>query len=266
MTFDVNRSEGQSGPLNDDTPNEQVALPPASPVKLITLATFAIFGIVVLLALGIWQVERRAWKLDLIERVDSRVHAVPVPAPGPSDWPRINASDDAYRHVRVAGRYLATPDTLVKAVTELGPGYWVLTPFRTSDGFTVLVNRGFVPEEAKHNSAPALTDTTVTGLLRVTEPKGGFLRTNDPAADRWFSRDVTAIAKARGLEGAAPYFIDADASDNSTSLPVGGLTVVTFPNNHLVYALTWFGLALMLAGWSFHAARTEWNQRRRGND
>jgi surfeit locus 1 family protein len=97
----------------------------------------------------------------------------------------------------------------------------------------------------------------VTGLLRITEPKGGFLRANDPAAERWYSRDVAAIAAARGLADAAPYFIDADAAPNPGGLPVGGLTIVAFPNSHLVYAITWYGLAVMLAGAVLYVVRDE---------
>ncbi|HVX81743.1 MAG TPA: SURF1 family cytochrome oxidase biogenesis protein, partial [Devosiaceae bacterium] len=89
-------------------------------------------------------------------------------------------------------------------------------------------------------------ETQVTGLLRISEPGGGFLRANDPAADRWYSRDVAAIARARGLGTVAPYFVDADATPNAGGLPVGGLTVIRFPNNHLLYALTWFALAALL--------------------
>ena len=85
-------------------------------------------------ALGTWQVERRAWKLDLIARVEARVHATPVPAPGPAAWPDVTAAE-AYRHVRVEGRYVSGPPTLVQAVTELGGGFWVLAPLRTGPWF-----------------------------------------------------------------------------------------------------------------------------------
>jgi surfeit locus 1 family protein len=103
----------------------------------------------------------------------------------------------------------------------------------------------------------------LTGLLRISEPGGGFLRANDPGHDRWYSRDVAAIAASRHIDAIAPYFIDAGASADPAALPVGGLTVIAFPNNHLVYALTWFGLAIMAAGWSFYAARLEWLDRER---
>jgi surfeit locus 1 family protein len=81
----------------------------------------------------------------------------------------------------------------------------------------------------------------------MTEPKGAFLRTNDQSANRWYSRDVAAIAAARGLAPVAPFFIDADATLNPGGYPIGGLTVITFANNHLIYALTWLALAFMLA-------------------
>lgn len=214
-----------------------------------------------LIALGSWQVQRRAWKLDLIARVNHRVHAPPVSPPGPANWPKVTRQADEYTHVRVAGVFQNDRETLVRAVTELGEGFWVLTPLRTTQGFTVLVNRGFVPPEQADPSTRARGDitgqTTVTGLLRISEPKGAFLRRNDPAANRWFARDVPAIAAARGQSDVAPYFIDADATPNPGGAPVGGLTVIAFPNSHLVYAVTWFALALMLAGGVAYAVREE---------
>jgi surfeit locus 1 family protein len=128
----------------------------------------------------------------------------------------------------------------------------VLTPLVTDRGFTVLVNRGFVPTDRKSWARDAAA-VTITGLLRISEPKGGFLRSNDPAAGRWYSRDVPAIAATRSLGTVAPYFIDADAS-SGTGWPRGGLTVVAFPNNHLQYALTWFAMAALLAGVSLRMA------------
>lgn len=209
-------------------------------------AVAAVLCAAVLAALGVWQLERRAWKHGLIAAVDARVHAAPVPAPGPTTWNGISAAQDAYRPIRIAGRFLHDRETLVQAVTERGGGYWVLTPLKTPD-FTVLVNRGFVPPDRRDPATRTQTNdnrmVTTTGLLRVSEPGGGFLRTNDPAANRWYSRDVTAIAAARGLGSVAPYFIDADATPNPGGYPVGGLTVVRFTDNHLLYALTWFTLA-----------------------
>ena len=201
--------------------------------------------------LGIWQLERRSWKLDLIARVEARIHAAPVAAPGPDAWTSIGAATDEYRRVVLQGRYLDAPETLTMAVTERGPGFWVVAPFRSDAGFTVLVNRGFVPEDRRNASerrAAGTGDMRVVGLLRLSEPGGGFLRSNDPAAGRWYSRDVAAIASARGLGKVASYFVDVDAAAEPGPLPQGGMTQVSFRNTHLIYALTWFCLALMSAG------------------
>lgn len=215
------------------------------------IALLGLTGLLTLVfaGLGLWQVERRSWKLDLIARVDARIHAPPAPAPGPEDWAGI--AGDEYRRVALEGRYLSGPETLVKAVTEKGPGFWVLAPFRSARGFTVLVNRGFVPEDRREpgerSDAAARGETHLIGLLRLSEPGGGFLRSNDPAGGRWYSRDVAAIAGAGGLGEVAPYFVDADAASEPGPLPLGGLTVVSFRNTHLIYALTWFCLAGMSA-------------------
>lgn len=239
----------------------------ARPVWALALfGLLALAGIAGLTALGVWQLERRVWKLDLIERVDARIHASPVPAPGPEAWPSVTAASDEYRRVGVTGRFLNDRETLVQAVSDLGGGFWVMTPLVTDRGFTVLVNRGFVPPEKRDPATRAegqpQGEVTVAGLLRISEPKGGFLRSNDPAAGRWYSRDVAAIAAAKGLEQVAPYFIDADATRNPGGWPVGGLTVVSFPNSHLGYALTWFALDLMLIGAVLFVIRSEMRRRR----
>jgi surfeit locus 1 family protein len=231
------------------------------PGTLAALGLAAALVFAALVALGTWQVHRLSWKLDLIARTDARVRAPAEPPPGPADWAAVTAEADAYRHVVVRGRFLNDRETLVQAVTDWGAGFWVLTPLRTDAGFTVLVNRGFVPPdrqaEASRPAGQIADETMVTGLLRMTEPKGGFLRSNDPGEGRWYSRDVAAIAAARGIGPVAPYFIDADATPNPGGFPVGGLTVVAFPNNHLVYAFTWYTLAAMLAGAAAWVVRDE---------
>lgn len=226
----------------------------------------AVAGVAVLISLGVWQVHRLAWKRDLIERVEKRVHATPVAAPGREQWPLVNRANSEYLRVTIEGRFLHDRETLVQAVTERGGGFWVLTPLET-DGFTVLINRGFVPpplrDPASRPQGQIEGVTTVTGLLRLSEPGGGYLRTNQPTEDRWFSRDVAAIAAARGLTDVAPYFIDAEASSPVIDgAPVGGLTVIAFSNNHLQYALTWFALAGMVAAGAALVLRHEWRSRR----
>nr|WP_245442977.1 SURF1 family protein [Methylobacterium terrae] len=224
------------------------------------MVALSLLATVLFLALGIWQVERRAWKLDLIARVEARLSAAPVPAPGRTDWPTNSRDADEYRRVTTSGRFLPGRAVRVMAVTEKGAGSWLLEPLVTGTGDTILINRGFVPPDwpAPPGSGEGLA--TVTGLLRMTEPGGGFLRSNDPSQDRWYSRDVAAIAAAKGLGPTAPYFIDADASGNrpgGPGGPVGGLTVVAFRNHHLIYALTWFGLA----GMAGYAAYRAWRER-----
>ncbi|MGH8506578.1 MAG: SURF1 family protein [Stenotrophobium sp.] len=219
-------------------------------------------------ALGSWQVARRAWKLDLIARVDQRVHAPPVVTPGRKDWPRINAVDDAYRHVRATGEFLGEDETLVYASTQLGDGYWLMTPLRMANGDIILVNRGFISSD--FSASPAFKalprprgQVVITGLLRLSEPHGGFLRRNQPTAKRWYSRDVAAIAAADKLPAqvVAPYFIDADALPQSGNGPVGGLTVISFYNHHLSYAITWYALAAMTLLGAAILIRYEWQRR-----
>ncbi|MCJ8138395.1 SURF1 family protein [Falsirhodobacter halotolerans] len=232
---------------------------PRSRLTLAILALLAVAGIAALLALGTWQVHRLAWKTDLIARVDQRVHAMPTPAPGPSDWAGITRDKDEYRRVTVSGEFLNDQAVLTQAVTDLGGGFWVITPLRTDDGI-YLINRGFVlPDERTTYSRPA-GPQTITGLLRMTEPGGGFLRSNKPDEDRWYSRDVAAIAATRGLDDVAPFFIDADRGEGT---PVGGLTIIAFPNKHLGYAITWFALALGLIAATIFVGVHEWRLRRR---
>ncbi len=192
-------------------------------------------------ALGVWQVERLHWKSALIEQVEARLLAPPQ-AP-PQDW----SPDQAYTKVRVTGVFAHEHETLVQAVTERGPGWWVMTPLRTDAG-VFLINRGFVAASMRASgqwSRPGAA-VSVVGLLRESEPGGAFLRANAPQHERWYSRDVSAIAAALRLtEPVAPFFIDADATPNAGGYPVGGLTVVKFANSHLIYAIIWFALAAL---------------------
>lgn len=203
------------------------------------------------MALGIWQVKRLAWKEDLIARVDARVHAEAVEAPGQKAWAAISEEQHEYLHVRLSGQYRGQAVALVAAATQEGQGYWLMAPLQRHDGSWVYVNQGFVPQsERQAASQGAYTPAgpvTVEGLLRLSHPGGGVLRDNVPAEDRWYSRDVAAMAAQHGLTPVAPYFVDAQAG--GAELPVAGLTVIHFRNNHRVYAITWFALAagMMLA-------------------
>lgn len=232
-----------------------------SPARRWALLLGLLAATAVLAGLGIWQVQRLHWKHDLIARVDARLKAEPVPAPGPDRWSAIDAAQDEYTRVRLAGTFLNDKEALVVASTERGSGYWVLTPFLQQDGSAVIVNRGFVPNDRRGSSARAAGQiegaTTVTGLLRITEGESWILRKNDPAADRWYRRDPAEIGRARGIGRVAPYFVDADATPNAGGWPLGGLTRVGFADNHLIYAITWFAMAAMAALAAAFVVRSE---------
>lgn len=207
---------------------------------------------VALVQLGNWQMRRLDWKTALLHAIETRAFSDPVPAPGKRSWPGINADDDAYLRVKVSGTLLNSHELPVRALTELGGGYWILTPLQTGAGEIIWINRGFVPPDkrfADSRNEPVHQDVTITGLLRLSEPKGTLLQDNEPEAGRWYSRDVDAFSKAEGLPPPAPYFIDADQVSGAADWPRGGLTKLSFSNNHLQYALTWYAMALgLLAG------------------
>lgn len=203
--------------------------------------------------LGNWQVRRYHLKLEIAHDIATRVHAPPVAAPGPAEWPRIAAGGDQYLHVELRGRFTGG-QTLVHGSSSQGYGYWLMAPLRPGRGFIVLVNRGYVPPGS--SGAPAIAklpaptgEVTLTGLLRPTEPRGGFLRRNQPGKNLWYSRDVAAIAAADHLAAneVAPYFVDADASTSNAGAsrwPMPGLTSIHIYNHSFGYAVTWYLLAL----------------------
>lgn len=219
-----------------------------APSGRVLLPALCLLGTALFGALGIWQLERREWKLDLIDRVERGIAAKPIELPDRSAWDRLGPRSLEYRKVVTRGRFLHDRETLVDALTERGPGFWVMTPLRTTRQ-TILINRGFVPRERKaresRSDGQLAGDVTVAGLARLSEPDGRILRPNAPSEDRWYSRDVDAIARARGLGEVAPFFIDADGALNPGGYPIGGLTVVRFRNAHLAYAATWFAMALL---------------------
>jgi len=223
---------------------------------LIVPGLFALVGLGVLSSLGVWQLQRLAWKEALIARAAARAELPAMAVPAEADWPQMTAVRDEYRRVAVSGRFLNHREALVYALLSepkgkfSGPGYWVLTPLKTASGAALFVNRGFVPLEraaaATRREGQPTGIVTVTGLLRMPEGRSWFTPADDPARGLWQERDPVAIAKAYGLAPTAPFFIDADSTPNPGGLPQGGETKLAFPNRHLGYALTWFGLALAL--------------------
>ncbi|MDS7595809.1 SURF1 family protein [Agrobacterium tumefaciens] len=238
--------------VREETGNSSKRIRPAAIVVILMTVVLT----ACLLVLGTWQVKRLSWKLDLVARVEDRAHAAPVDAPVQGEWPSLtDPAEYEYRRVRLSGTYLHQNEVQVYTVSDLGPGYWVLTPLQRDDGSLVIVNRGFVPSDKRDPSTRPESEVAgrvdVVGLMRAPETGGLFLRTNDPANNRWYSRNIAQISAAKGLANAAPFYVDADAAANPGGLPVGGKTMLTFPNNHLSYAVTWYILAAMVvaAGW-----------------
>ncbi|MGU3496568.1 SURF1 family protein [Xanthobacteraceae bacterium A53D] len=228
---------------------------PGRPVLAFILIATAFL---MLVGLGTWQMERLAWKDDLIRQVEARTTRPPVPLPPPADWPRLTRAQDEYAHVTVTGTFDHAKETAIYTVLSdpkgalKGQGFIIVTPLLLPDGGAVLVNRGFVPTDKRDPATRAAGQVagpvTVTGLIRFPEEANMFVPENDPAKDAWYRRDPAGIAAARKVADAAPFLIDADASANPGGLPQGGETRLAFPNKHLEYALTWFGLAATLLG------------------
>jgi surfeit locus 1 family protein len=207
-----------------------------------------------LVALGTWQVQRLSQKTALIAQIEARAYGEPKALP--SDWNAIGPSADwEYSRVKLSGEFDHSAEVQVYTVTDIGPGYWALTPLKMLDGRNVIINRGFVPNDMRSpQTRPGGQITgpvTITGLMRATETGGLFLRENDLASQRYYRRDIAQIAESKGINDAAPFYIDADDKANPGGLPIGGKTQLKFPNSHLSYAITWYVLAAMMiaAGW-----------------
>ena len=208
---------------------------------------FTIPAFITLIGLGVWQLDRLDRKLNLIAQVESRMALAPERLPADITDP------DAlkFRHITVTGTFQHEHEMHLLAHTERGQvGYQVITPLIQPDGRAVLVNRGWVPDTKRDPAArpegQVTGEVTVTGLARPGWPQGLFVPNNAPQANFWFWGDLDGMAKAAGLTQYAPVFVEADATPNPGGLPVGGQSRITFTNDHLQYAITWFCLAIAL--------------------
>ncbi len=204
-------------------------------------------ALLILLALGTWQMNRLAWKQGLIQAFAERVSAEPLTVP-----PACAAAGDLeYRRVRLSGQYLNDREMYLAGRTFNGRGGWaVLTPFRTGDGTLVIVDRGWVPLDRKDPKTRPQSliqgPTTVEGLIRRANLRTYFTPENEPEKNLWFSADVEAMAKLAGLAGTRPYLIEGLRQPIPGGFPVGGEIQVALRNDHLQYAITWYALALAL--------------------
>jgi surfeit locus 1 family protein len=213
-------------------------------------------GLAVLISLGTWQLERKAWKEGLISALTERLAQPPVPLPGPGGWDALTPARDEFRRVAFAATFLHDREAhLYSAGSELradvtGPGYFVFTPARLADGRLVMVDRGFVPEANRDPKARPQGqipgEVRIIGALRWPEQPGWFAPDPDPARNLWFRRDPGSMARAKELGRIAPFYVAQEGPIPPGGLPKPGFLTVNLRNPHLQYALTWYGLAVVL--------------------
>jgi surfeit locus 1 family protein len=215
------------------------------------LLTFA-----ALVALGTWQLERKAWKEALIAALTERLAAPPAALPAPAAWPSLNEASEEYRRVTFSATFDHGAEALVYAAASAfrpeisGPGFWVFTPAQLPGGALVLVNRGFVPENRRDPASRAqgliAGPVEIVGALRLPEHRSWFAPVDDPRKNLWFTRDPQAIAAGKGIGPVASFYVEQEAPVPPGGLPQPGKLTVTLRNAHLQYAITWYGLALVL--------------------
>ncbi|MCE8000424.1 MAG: SURF1 family protein [Rhodobiaceae bacterium] len=204
---------------------------------------FLIASLPVLLWLGTWQLQRLEWKLGLVEQMEARLDAPAIAIEDAS--PGI---DDEFRRYRLSGAFDAGVEFHWLATSEAyGIGYLIFAPFTLQDGRKVMVNRGFIPSPLKEDIANRLGGTaSFEAIARVPEMPGALDATNDITANIWFTRDTAAMADLAGGGDYLPIYLEKLGEVAEEDWPKPGAAKVTLVNNHLDYALTWYGLALVL--------------------
>jgi surfeit locus 1 family protein len=232
------------------------------PLPGFTIVFAAMFAL--LMALGVWQIQRLHWKLGLIAEADNAIHAPPVPLEAALKM----GPGAQYRHVILNGRFLNAKEAYVYTTGPDGePVYHVLVPFETDEGVALIVDRGLVPPEriAPGAHSELEGERRVVGVWRTPDPPGLFTPAPDFAHRIWYSRDVSSVASASGVRLGEPVLVEADSEPNPGGWPLGGQTVVSFPNDHLQYAITWFlmGAALLVVYIAYHVScgRLGWKAR-----
>jgi surfeit locus 1 family protein len=224
---------------------------------VIALVTFAI-----LLGLGFWQLQRLAWKDDLIVTLDRRTNALPAPLPQPKDWAQLSPDADEFSRVTVTVQFLDRPHAHVftsgSALRQdiKAPGYFVFVPARLASGEIVVVDAGYVSERTYPWIGGKME---IVGYLRWPEKPSWLVSAHDAAGTLWFVRDHRAMARELGWgEHVAPFYIDQEAPVPAGGSPRPGPLAVKLRNDHLGYAITWFGLAaVLLVVFAFWAVRGE---------
>lgn len=220
--------------------------------RMILPLVFGIGGTVVLAGLGVWQLERLAWKEGVLSEIETRISADPVPLPAAPDPVR-----DRYLPVAVSGVFDGEELRVLASSRDTGAAYRMISAFDTQDGRRVMVDRGLLPVETGENPL-AGQGATVTGNLHWPDEVDSYTPAPDLDGNIWFARDVPAMATALGAE---PVLIVARTIDGP-DLAARPLPVDTghIPNNHLGYAVQWFGLAAVWVGMTLFLL---WRIRRR---
>ena len=218
--------------------------------SLLGFTAFMLAALAVLIGLGFWQMQRLHWKEGLIAQIETRTKGPPI-ALGDATAMVGQGRDPSYYRVRASGRFDHAKERYLFAVSEGRAGWHVITPLKTADGETVLIDRGFVPDRLKDPSTRAAGEVenavTITGIVRQAETQGLFTPDNEPEANRFFWRDLEAMARSMDPGGTvAPFFLEAEKSEVPGGWPEGGQTRLDLPNNHLQYAITWFLLGVCL--------------------
>ena len=221
--------------------------------RLIVPGLVTLVSLAILISLGMWQLQRKAWKEGLIATLNGQMDASPAPLPPASQWPALNRDNSEFRRVSLRANvianakpvYLYTGASALRADVKQ-PGYFVFAPARLPDGQVVVVNRGYVPIDRKPEAGSAAGDVDLTGYVRWPETPGSFVSEHDANGDIWFVRDPAAMATFRGWGTVAPFYIDQEAPAPPEGFPKPGPLAVKLRNDHLGYAITWFGLAASL--------------------
>jgi surfeit locus 1 family protein len=214
----------------------------------------AIPAFCVLIVLGMWQMERREWKLGLIATMRERLAAPEVPAPTLER----QTADFGYRPTWAEGRFDHTKTLYWITPGPHGePAFHILTPLMRENGPPVIIDRGFVPTQLKDQVTQPEGPQTVHGIARESQGAGAFTPADDPEHRLVFVRDVSHMAALMGLGPVAPFFIEAVRAPGPVVYPLGGQTQLQLRNEHLQYAITWFGLAgaLLMVYLLYHRSR-----------
>jgi len=207
-------------------------------------------GLAVLIGLGLWQLERKAWKEGLIATLGERLGAAPVALPAPSEWPRLARESSEFLRVSVRVEFREADDALLYTGASAlrddvkSPGYFVFAPARIATGEQVTINRGYVRVRT-YPAPPRSMD--IVGVLRWPEAPNWFVADHDSSGAIWFVRDPARMAQVRGWGPVAPFYIEQEAPVLSAGAPLPAALRVRLRNDHLQYALTWFSLAGILA-------------------